>query len=105
MSLRVSTPKAFRCGGEEVASAVPAHLPVTPHETQVRFVDQCGRLKRVAGRFLSYLLRRQLPQLLIDEGQELLGGMRITFVQGGQDAGNLAHVKSIPRAWQQLQQS
>jgi hypothetical protein len=36
-------------------------------------------------------LRRQLSQLVVDERQELLGGVRIALFDGRQDARDLAH--------------
>jgi hypothetical protein len=36
-------------------------------------------------------LRRQLAQLVIDQRQELLGGMRIALLDGGQDTGHIVH--------------
>src|SRR5262245_56603798 len=41
--------------------------------------------------FLSEFLRRQLTQFLIDQEQELLGGVGIAHLDGGQDAGHLTH--------------
>ena len=38
-------------------------------QADIGFVDQSGRLERVAGRFLGQLLRGQFTKLLIDEGQ------------------------------------
>jgi hypothetical protein len=34
---------------------------------------------------------RELAQLVVDEWQELLGGLRVTPLRGGEDAGDLAH--------------
>ena len=47
--------------------------------------------QRLPRLLLSQLLRRQLAQLLVDQRQELLGGVGIASLDGGQDAGNLAH--------------
>src|SRR5947209_20614871 len=54
-------------------------------------MHQGRRLQRLAGLFLSHLLGRQLPELVIDEGQELLGGVRVTLLDGRQDARKIAH--------------
>jgi len=54
-------------------------------------VDQGGRLQRLAGLLLGELLGGQLAQLLVDQRQQLLRGVRIAFLDGGQDAGYLTH--------------
>ena len=61
------------------------------HEPKVRLVDQRRGLERLPGLFLRELLRRQFPQLLVDQRQELLRGVRITGFQGVQDPADLAH--------------
>ena len=57
-------------------------------QPQVRLVDQGGGLQRLAGLLLGQLLGRQLAQLVVDQRQELLGGVRIAALDGGQDAGD-----------------
>src|SRR5262249_37161404 len=42
-------------------------------------------------------LRRQLAQLLVDQGQELLRGVGIAPLDGGQDAGYLVHGRLLPQ--------
>src|SRR5262245_26605065 len=69
-------------GSEEVAAAVPALDLVHVYEAKVGFMDQCRRLERLARFFLSQLRRRQLAQLVIDQGQELLCGGRIALDGG-----------------------
>ena len=59
-------------------------------------MDQSRRLKRLAGLLLGKFLRCQPAQLLVDEGQELLGGVRIAPLDGGQDTGNLVHRRHRP---------
>src|SRR5437588_12147527 len=61
------------------------------HQPQVRVMDQRCGLQSLAGLLLCQLLRRQLAQLIVDERQELLGGVRVTLLDGGQDAGDVAH--------------
>src|SRR5262249_31620827 len=59
-------------------------------------VDQrCG--VECLPRFLvSELLGRQLPKLVVDQRQELIGGLRIALLNGGQDSGDFAHRSSGP---------
>jgi hypothetical protein len=54
-------------------------------------VDQGGWLQRLAWRFLGHLLRGQFPQFLVNERQELSGGVGTALLKGRQDVGNLAH--------------
>ena len=40
---------------------------------------------------LGHLLGRQLPQFLVNQGQELLGGRGVALLDGGQDSGDVGH--------------
>src|SRR5262249_10730058 len=60
-------------------------------EPQVGFVDQGGGLERLPGRLLGHPLCGQLTQLLVDERQQLLGGVRVALLDGAQDARDLTH--------------
>src|SRR5262249_31344039 len=72
---------------KEVASAVPVLRLLHVYEPQVRLVDEGRRLQRLAWGLQSHLLGRQLAQLDIDQGHQLVGGVRVAFLDGGQDAG------------------
>ena len=48
-------------------------------------------LERLPRLLLGQLLRRQLAQLVVDQRQELLGGVRVALLDGGQDAGDITH--------------
>jgi hypothetical protein len=39
----------------------------------------------------------QLPQLVINEGQKLLGGRRVAPLDGVEDLRNVGHEKKFPR--------
>jgi hypothetical protein len=78
-------------GGEEVAAAVPELGLFHVHESEIRLMDQGRGLQRLAGLFLSEPLGREFAELLVDQRQELLGGVRVALFDGGQDAGDLAH--------------
>jgi hypothetical protein len=58
----------FRGSREEMAAAVPVLSLLDIDQPDVRLVDQGRRLERLAGLLLSQLLRRQLAQLLVDQG-------------------------------------
>ena len=61
------------------------------HQPQVRLVDEGRGLERLAGLLLRQALGRQLAQLVVDERQQLLGGVWVALVDGGQDARNITH--------------
>jgi hypothetical protein len=54
-------------------------------------VNEGGRLQRLAWPFVRHFLCRQFAQLVIDEGQKLVGRMRIALIDGGEDARDFAH--------------
>ena len=60
-------------------------------QPQVRLVHQRGGLKRLAGLFLRQFLRRQLAQLVVDDGQKLLGGVRVAVLDGVENLGHVTH--------------
>lgn len=54
------------------------------YQPEVRFMDQGRALERLARFFLG-----QLAKLIVDEWQELLRGVRIALLHGGQDTRDL----------------
>jgi hypothetical protein len=74
-----------------VPSAVPLLGPLRIDKSEVGFVDQGRGLERLAGLFVGQFLRRQLAQLVVNQRQELLGGVRVAGVDGGQDTRNVGH--------------
>jgi hypothetical protein len=64
---------------------------VLADQAQVRLVDQGGGLERRPRRFPGKLVCGQLAQLVVDQGQELAGGVRVAFGDGVQDLGDLVH--------------
>ena len=81
----------FGGGGEEVAAAVPGLGLARAHESEIRLMDEGRGLERLAGLFLSESLGREFTEFLVDQGQELLGGVRIALLDGRQDAGYFGH--------------
>src|SRR5262245_37797554 len=78
-------------GGEEVlAVGVPPRHGL-PDEAQVRLVDQRGRLEGVARLLAGQLRGGEAPQLVVDQRQQLAGGLRVALLDGGQDSCDLAH--------------
>ena len=78
-------------GGEEVSAAVPAVGLLASDEPNVSLVDECGGLESLAGLLAGESLRRQVPQFVVDEREEFLGGVGVTPLDSGQDVGNLTH--------------
>lgn len=54
-------------------------------------MDQGGGLQRLAGFLVGELLGGQLAQLVVDQRQQLPGGLRIAPLDGGQDARDIVH--------------
>ena len=63
--------------GKEVSPAVPVLSLLDVHQTQIRLVDQTGRLQRVVCRFISHPCFGQPSQLVIHQRQQLIGSSRI----------------------------
>src|SRR5262249_16125098 len=78
-------------GGEEVAAAVPLRRVGRADQAEVGLVDQGGGLEGLAGLLLRQLGPRQLPQFVVDEGQQLVGGLRVSLLDSTQDARHLTH--------------
>ena len=77
--------------GEEVPAAVPVPGLLPAHQPEVGLVDQGGGLERLARLLLGQLLGRQLAQLVVDERQELLGGVRVALLDRVQHPGDRVH--------------
>jgi hypothetical protein len=62
-----------------------------PEPISPRFVDQGRRLESLAGLLLGEFLGCQAAQLVVDQRQQLRGGVRVALFDGGQDAGHVSH--------------
>ena len=76
---------------EEVLSIRELSFRLIADQTQVGFVDQRGSVERLPRPLLRQLLGGELAQLLVDQRQELLGGVRVALFEVGQDAGHVIH--------------
>ena len=85
------SPHGLGSGGKEVSPAVPVLRLVHIHKPDVGFVDQGGGLEGLARLLVSNLLGRKPPQLVIDEWEELVGGVRVALLEGAEDTGDLVH--------------
>jgi hypothetical protein len=77
--------------GKEVTAMVPATFCLVTDESQVRLVHKGGRLKRLPRLFMGQSLRCEPAQLVVDEGQKLLGGVRIAVFDRRKDTGDVVH--------------
>src|SRR5262245_27750418 len=105
-------PHRFGGSGEEVAAGVegarsqgpgargrvclgwllaPGSRALIPYQSQIRLVHQRRGLERLSRLLVRQLRGGQLPQFVIDERQELLGGLRIAGVDLREDACHVAH--------------
>ena len=78
-------------GGEEVPPRIPARGLHAADELNVSVVNQSRGLQSLPGLLVDQLLRGQLAQFVVDERQELLGGLWIALIDGGQDASDFIH--------------
>ncbi len=77
-------------------AAVPALFFVLADQPQVGLVDQGGGLERLPRGFPGKLLGGQLAQLVINQRQQLAGGVRVAFGDGVQDLRDLVHGTQPP---------
>ena len=82
---------------EEMPSIIPLWIARCARQPQVRFVHQHRRLQRLAWLFLGELLGGKFTKLVVHQGQQLLGGLRIAMVDGVQDSGDFVHAASARR--------
>ena len=74
-----------------MSATIPALLLVGAEQSHVGLVDQGRRLQSLP-RFLVCQPRgSQFAQLIIDQRQEFLRGMRIAVLDGREDAGEVVH--------------
>src|SRR5262249_29584942 len=77
--------------GEEVTPAVPVARLATADEPEVGLVDEGGWLKRLARLLVREALRSELAQLVVDEWQQLGGGLGIAGLNGGHELREFGH--------------
>lgn len=80
----------FRRCAEKVRAPPPV-LPVGILQTQPRFVDQGGRLKRLSGPLLRHFVRCQPAQFPIDQREQLVARVQIARLKGVEQLGDVGH--------------
>ena len=81
-------------GGEEVAAAVPVPALGVANQAQVSLVYEGGRLERLPGRFVGEAMGGQAAQVVVDQLQELPGGMGVAGLQSAEHHGDVGHGQS-----------
>jgi hypothetical protein len=79
-------------GGEEVPAAIEL---LVAHQPQIGFADQGGGVEDVAGGFCSHARGRQLPQLVVNEREQVGGCLAITGGRGVQESRQVGHATSV----------
>ena len=92
-ALDENAPHGFRRRREELCATGPTWL-VLSGQAQPGFMNQRGGLESVAGTFARHLVRGQPAQFVIDERQQLLGGLGLALLDGFEDARDVAHKKT-----------
>src|SRR3954465_2451327 len=70
---------SLRGCGEEMPAAGPV-LRTAIHQSQIRFMNEGGRLKRVTVALLLHLSSSHSAKLVIDQGQQCRGRLRIAVI-------------------------
>src|SRR5262245_63077914 len=68
------SPHGLGGGAEEMAARVPRWRRFSADQPQIRLVDQCRGLERLAGFFVSEPGGGELAELVVDKRQKLVGG-------------------------------
>ena len=83
-------PHGLGGGPEEMGTSAPLLL-VRTGQAQPGFVDERGGLQGLAGFLLRHPGGGELAQLLINEREQLIGGLGVTLLNAVEDACDVAH--------------
>ena len=84
-------PHGLGCRGEEVAPAVPLAVRGVTDQPQVRLVHQGRGLERLPRRLVRQLPGRQATELVVDQGEQLLGRLTVALLDRRENPRRLAH--------------
>ena len=76
---------------EEMAPAIPRLFGIVADETQIGFVDQGGGVEGLSRFFVGEFLGGEFAQLVVDQRQQLIGGVQIALLDGLQNLGDGSH--------------
>src|SRR5262249_48110865 len=85
-------------GGEEVAAAVPVLGLLAADQSEVGIVDEGGRLEGLPGPLLGQSCRGESAQFVVDQGQQLGGGLRVSGRRVIKEACHRGHSAEYKRA-------
>src|SRR5262245_30734846 len=74
---------------------VPGYF--SANQADIRFMDERGSFQRLAWFFGGQFCGGEPAELVIDERKELLGGLRVAAVDGGENARDFAHAAQHKR--------
>src|SRR5262249_22520794 len=94
--LHQDAPHRLGGGGEEVAAILPGRAVAVADQPEVRLVDQGRRLESLPRRLADELGLGEPAPLLIDDGQQLAGPLRLTPADRLQKLSHLAHRRRPP---------
>src|SRR5262249_10328579 len=83
--LDADAPERFSRSSKEVAATLPGLRFVFIHEPKVGLVHQSSSIERLARLFTGQPLPGELAQLVINQRQELLGGLGVPLLDGRQN--------------------
>jgi hypothetical protein len=85
-----------------MAAAIPVLPFAVADQAEVRLVDQGRGLQRLPRFLVGQPLGRQLPQFVIDQRQELAGGVPVARLDGREGGGNPSHgdTPGLNPAWE-----
>src|SRR5262245_48640791 len=78
-------------GSKEMAAALEPRRGSRVNQAHISFVNQRRRLKRLPRLLLGQSHGSEVAQFVVDQRQELVGGRRITLLNGTQNARYFAH--------------
>jgi hypothetical protein len=85
----------FGGGGEEMSAAIPSIIVAPADQPEVRFVNQGGGLKGLAGRFGGHTNGGKLPQLVVDEREQVGSSLAVTRCGGFQELSHVGHSDNL----------
>jgi hypothetical protein len=80
----------FGGGGEEVSTVLPVR-GLGSDQPQPGFVHECCGLQGMSSRFGGHPASGELAQLLIDDGQQFLGGFGVALLHGPKYPSDIVH--------------
>jgi hypothetical protein len=85
-------------GGEEVPAVLPADRVSGADQAEVRLVDQGRRLQCLVGGFGRHARRGEFAQLVVDERQQVGGGLAVARRGGVKQKSHVGHGKYYVRS-------